>query len=429
MGAHFNYGVPYKGSKNSLALDILAHLPAGEVFVDLFAGGCAVTHAAIESRRYKRFIANDLSPMPLKLFRGAIDGAASDRKRWLRWVTREEFLQERDTKSLADADPCVMLCWSFGNNTTSYIYGRHIEPWKRALWAARIDGDFSLLAAMGIITDTASRIWVRRNAKMCREKYLAWFAKNIGEVPDEAAETDGATLANLESERRLHRLNVLTGLECTMATETADYLSRCRQMERLNAIPPRVEALESKEYIDRLKQMEALGGGAEAVDDRLQSVERLERLDSIAGGSLSALTALQSASSLERLTELERAKKSGLLANLTFSTLDYREVVIPDGAVVYCDPPYADTDCHGYAGGDGGFDSVAFWDWVRTRPFPVFVSEYKAPEDFVCHYNRKHSARISATTNNAVNECVFVHRKWADAVAVATNKQMEFDFS
>jgi len=43
------YGLPYKGSKNGIAKKIVDALPAGEVFVDLFAGGCAVTHAAMLS--------------------------------------------------------------------------------------------------------------------------------------------------------------------------------------------------------------------------------------------------------------------------------------------------------------------------------------------------------------------------------------------
>ena len=32
-------GMPYKGSKNAIARDIIDILPAGDVFVDLFAGG------------------------------------------------------------------------------------------------------------------------------------------------------------------------------------------------------------------------------------------------------------------------------------------------------------------------------------------------------------------------------------------------------
>jgi site-specific DNA-adenine methylase len=43
------YGVPYQGSKSRIANDIIALLPEGRRLVDLFAGGCAITHAAILS--------------------------------------------------------------------------------------------------------------------------------------------------------------------------------------------------------------------------------------------------------------------------------------------------------------------------------------------------------------------------------------------
>lgn len=56
------YGVPYQGSKNKLAERIIDKLPAGERFVDLFAGGCAMTHAAIASGKYKRILCNDKYP-------------------------------------------------------------------------------------------------------------------------------------------------------------------------------------------------------------------------------------------------------------------------------------------------------------------------------------------------------------------------------
>ena len=38
-----NYGVPYKGSKNKIAKQIIDFLPSGGTLYDLFAGGCAIT--------------------------------------------------------------------------------------------------------------------------------------------------------------------------------------------------------------------------------------------------------------------------------------------------------------------------------------------------------------------------------------------------
>lgn len=44
-----NLGLPYMGSKNKIARKIIDVLPSGSAFVDLFCGGCAVTHAAMLS--------------------------------------------------------------------------------------------------------------------------------------------------------------------------------------------------------------------------------------------------------------------------------------------------------------------------------------------------------------------------------------------
>ena len=49
------YGIPYKGSKNSIAEWIIAELPKADTFVDLFMGGGAVTHVALISGKYKNF--------------------------------------------------------------------------------------------------------------------------------------------------------------------------------------------------------------------------------------------------------------------------------------------------------------------------------------------------------------------------------------
>ena len=70
-----SYGLPYMGSKSRIADKILDLIPPGEVFVDLFAGGCAVTHAAILRKQYRRYIVNDITDYPdlfLRACRGEI---------------------------------------------------------------------------------------------------------------------------------------------------------------------------------------------------------------------------------------------------------------------------------------------------------------------------------------------------------------------
>lgn len=76
------YGLPYIGSKNLIAKTLIDALPAATTFVDLFAGGCAMTHAAMLSNKYQNFIANDLSDTP-QLFLDSVAGKFADEKRWI----------------------------------------------------------------------------------------------------------------------------------------------------------------------------------------------------------------------------------------------------------------------------------------------------------------------------------------------------------
>ena len=125
-------GVPYQGSKNQIALEIISILPSGRRFVDLFAGGCAMTHAAILSGKYETFVANDIHGFGVRLFRDAIAGKCNGA--WRHWVSREEFFAKRDT------DPLISLCWSFSNNGRDYLYAKHLEARKRELHLAYVNG-------------------------------------------------------------------------------------------------------------------------------------------------------------------------------------------------------------------------------------------------------------------------------------------------
>lgn len=90
--------------------------------------------------------------------------------------------------------------------------------------------------------------------------------------------------------------------------------------------------------------------------------------------------------------------------------MDYRDYQHEEGDVVYADPPYAGTT--GYDGRE--FDHEAFWEWVRTRDYPVYVSEYKAPSDFTSIWSKQRVGaylRVSKSFKT-YTEHLFVHQKW-----------------
>ena len=117
------YGIGYQGSKNRIAKYIIGVLPSGERLVDLFAGGCSITHCAMVSGKYNRFLANDIDGRIPQTFKDAIGGKYENERRW---ISREDFFK------LKDCDMYARLCFSFGNNQKDYMYSTNIEPYKKA---------------------------------------------------------------------------------------------------------------------------------------------------------------------------------------------------------------------------------------------------------------------------------------------------------
>lgn len=71
-------------------------------------------------------------------------------------------------------------------------------------------------------------------------------------------------------------------------------------------------------------------------------------------------------------------------AQIEYSEKDYRDYEHREGDVVYCDPPYKGVACYD----NNNFNNDEFYEWVRTREYPVYFSEYNAPDDFVSVFQK-----------------------------------------
>ena len=91
--------------------------------------------------------------------------------------------------------------------------------------------------------------------------------------------------------------------------------------------------------------------------------------------------------------------------------MDYRALEVPDGAVIYCDPPYKGTA--EYAGADG-FDHDAFYDWCEAQAragHPVYISEYDMPRDrFLCIWEKDVLMLLGGASSKKVPERLFIPR-------------------
>lgn len=108
-------------------------------------------------------------------------------------------------------------------------------------------------------------------------------------------------------------------------------------------------------------------------------------------------------------------KQTPKLKDVDFRCNDYRELEIPEKSIVYCDIPYEGTKQYSTS---KGFNHIQFWDWARittSKGHQVFVSEYKAPEDFVCVWEKDVKSSLSANGliggNKTSKEKLFVHKK------------------
>lgn len=300
------YGLPFQGSKNKLARLIVNLLPSAEHMYDVFAGGCAVTHAALLSGKWKCVHFSDITDSVV-LFRDCLDANIPDGSEW---ISREEFFRRKDK------DPYVRLIWSFGNDQRSYLYSREIEPYKKA----------------------------------------------VHEM----------IFASTPNERRL----------------------KFREVCKL--IP----------YVLGLN-----GSGVRRISDQ-ESIERLQRLQTI-----------QNSTDYRARRGGWPSKTPSFGGEYEMRIADYRDIDILPNSVIYADPPYKNTGNYNKR----YFDHQVFYDWCEKQTNPVFISEYRMPEDrFTCIAQFERTSTMCATNNGKKEtEKIFMPKLQAEAYLKKEYRQLE----
>ena len=100
----------------------------------------------------------------------------------------------------------------------------------------------------------------------------------------------------------------------------------------------------------------------------------------------------------ERINNILKQNLDGIkLVCSSYDALD-----IPANSIIYCDPPYNDTTKY-----KDSFDSDAFWQWCRDKAkegHTVYVSEYNAPEDFKCIWEKQINSNLGGTSKTATEK-------------------------
>ena len=356
------YGLPYKGSKNKLAERIVRLMPKRTHLMDLFCGGCAVSHAAMVMGKYKHIHINDINWMCPTLFIDAINGKYNNESRW---ISREDFFRLKDT------DPYVAVVWSFGNNMRDYLYSREIEPLKKAIHYALFFSDYSLAKELGHDLSFIDPI------KDLQKRYMAvkHYFNQFGHFQQQSFE--GGAESRNAAQKPQHQPTELGGQNGS----------------------PRLQSMERQTFL----RVAALGMCQPSV--ATQKKKRILRC-----GEMANLERRNVPACLGELRTDEKVAAmffgGGYSVPITSSVLDYQDVAIPKDSVIYCDIPYLNSNVYNKA---EHFDYERFYEYCGRQAEPVFISSYQMPEDrFDCIEEFVHRSTLCATANNQVTERIFV---------------------
>jgi DNA adenine methylase len=90
-------------------------------------------------------------------------------------------------------------------------------------------------------------------------------------------------------------------------------------------------------------------------------------------------------------------KQSKKLQGAIFICANYDEIEYTPGSIIYVDPPYQNTTKY-----KDSFEYDKFWDWCRkmSKENQIFISEYSAPDDFECIWQKEIVSSLTKNTGS-----------------------------
>ena len=349
-----SFGLPYMGSKNETAENIVSMFPRSRRLLDLFGGGASVTHAALVSGRFEQVIYNDLDPLMVDMLRRLQNEPLPP----LRFVDRVEF------KERYKVDPMVFFCWKFPGAHPEYLFSPGSEKLHELIFKLHEErekpglGEYRFQMAM---IDPQS--W----AIDALEK-----AGIYNFTPDEVKHAAGLILRHMDKIRELLNTSLKehgqTVAYCVKLTNTAasHFFQKSQQhvpnmhalkaLERGGAITISDELRDAiNEYKDAGKELRYMSDCCKTYRNDWANVIQLNRPRGIYRR-------------LEAVADCLKHNED----RITLNNGEYNAVKVLPGDVIYLDPPYQNTA--GYA--VGGLDYNALTKWIKGHADnPVYISE------------------------------------------------------
>ena len=348
-----SFGLPYMGSKNETAENIVSMFPRSRRLLDLFGGGASVTHAALVSNRFDQVVYNDIDPLMVDMLNRLKDEPLAP----LRFVDRVEF------KERYKVDPMVFFCWKFPGSRPEYLFGPGTEKLHELIFKLyeereRAGGEYNFQMAMidpqGWATDALEAVGVYNfttDEVKRAEGVVLWHMDKIRKLLNKSLKEHGQTVAY-----------------CVKLTNTgaSHFFQKCQQhvpnmdalkaLERGGAITISAELLDAiNEYKDAVKELRYINDCCKTYRNDWANVIRLNRPKSFYRR-------------VEAMADCLKQNRD----RITISNREYNAVEVLPGDVIYLDPPYQNRE--GYS--SGGIDYNALLEWIKGHADnPVYISE------------------------------------------------------
>lgn len=391
-----NYGLPYMGSKNKLAEEIVNFLPQKKVLVDLFGGGGAISVCASQSGKYEKIIYNELNTLIAETFQKAINGEYENERRW---VSREEF------EKLKKTDGYVAICFSFSNNCNTYMYGPKIEPYKRAYHYAIVFDDFRPFNEL-FDDETTEKIKKSVEGITDLKERRIKFSHALGDYI-----LSLERCVTLESKEKLDTVKNTVDVHPTYIGHVNQHL---QYKERFDLLKHTMcgkrhcnENLEQQERLATLKRTMSVKNETRGSGSAAQHIECQEKFD------LLKHTMNMYGTPRNACPPFDLNIRVTTEAPIEVFNKDYADVKLPspEECVLYCDIPYDKT----YSYVTGGFDYERFYKWCQEKTsegYEIYVSSYELPEDlFILVWEKQRHCKATSGSGKHVVEKIYTVRK------------------
>lgn len=349
-----SFGLPYMGSKNATAENLVSMMPRGRRLLDLFGGGASVTHAALVSGRFEHVVYNDLDPLMVDMINRLKDEPLPS----LRFVGRDEF------KERCMVDPMVFFCWKYPSARIEYKFSRGTEKLYELIFKLHEEREKGGLGEYRF--------------QMALADPQGWAVEALEKAgiynftTDEVKHAEGKILSHSDKIRELlntslkeHGKTVAYCVKLTNAAASHWFQKNQQQvpdmdalkaLERGGAITISDELLDAiNEYKDAVKELQYIKDCRQAYKADWGDVIKLNRPKSM----------------YKRLEAVADCLKQNA-DRITINNGEYNAVEVLPGDVIYLDPPYQNTS--GYT--SGGLDYGALADWIKGHADnPIYISE------------------------------------------------------